>query len=197
MLWFEMDLWQINTFFQYLVVDVSLNSVTHYFCLILSYQWLKFFLFFYYIIMYILNIANAIKKWQLKNSETLYMRSIISDLNCLKETVIIQWNVRKKDLLSFATKLLEKNLTLVIPKNTINLIWGQKWWKNQKQIFIVLVSNKYIGNILSNLIQKIMHKDLKNLYEFCRFFLFDLFSKIFPIPRKYILLKGPFSPPNP
>ena len=37
----RMDLWCVNKFCQHLIVDVLLASVRHWFCLILSYQWLK------------------------------------------------------------------------------------------------------------------------------------------------------------
>ena len=35
------------------------------------------------------------------------MKTIIDELDLLKKTVIIQWNVRKKDLLSFSIKLIK------------------------------------------------------------------------------------------
>ena len=41
-------------------------------------------------------------------SETLSLKAIINELDFLKKTVIIQWNIRKKDLRLFATKLTEK-----------------------------------------------------------------------------------------
>ena len=40
--------------------------------------------------MYILEILNAIKKIHSKNSETLYMKTIIDKLDLLKKTVSVQ-----------------------------------------------------------------------------------------------------------
>ena len=36
------------------------------------------------------------------------MKTIINKLDFLKKTVIVHWNARKKDLLLFANKLMEK-----------------------------------------------------------------------------------------
>ena len=44
--------------------------------------------------------------------ETLTLKTIISELDFLKKTIIIQWNTRGKDLQLFATKLTEKILDL-------------------------------------------------------------------------------------
>ena len=41
-------------------------------------------------------------------SETLSLKTIINELDYLKKTVIIQRNIRKKDLQLFVTKLTEK-----------------------------------------------------------------------------------------
>ena len=48
------------------------------------------------------------KRWQSKNSKTLSMITIVVELGLLKKTVAIHWNVRKKYLLSFTIKLIEK-----------------------------------------------------------------------------------------
>ena len=57
------------------------------------------------------------------NLETLYMKTIINELDLIKQTLLLFIETsRKKDLLSFATRLIERYLILLIPKDTINLI---------------------------------------------------------------------------
>ena len=51
---------------------------------------------FFYIIMYILNIAKTTKRCQLMKSKTLSLKTYIKELGFLKKRVIIQWNARKK-----------------------------------------------------------------------------------------------------
>ena len=46
--------------------------------------------------MYVLNILSTIKNRQSKNSETLYMETIIVELDLLKKTVIINETSEKK-----------------------------------------------------------------------------------------------------
>ena len=83
----------------------------------------NFFIFRFPIItMYILNIAIPIKEWQSMGLETLYTWK---ELNLIKK-LLLHWNIRKKDLLKFANKSIEKYLILVIPKDTTNLIWRKK-----------------------------------------------------------------------
>ena len=70
--------------------------------------------------MYILNIISAIKKIEIKDFtyEKYYNRVGFPKEN----SYFSMKNQKKIDLLSYATKLIEKDLILVIPKNTINLI---------------------------------------------------------------------------
>ena len=57
------------------------------------------------------------------NLETLYMKTIINELDLIKQTLLLFIETsRKKDLLSFPTRLIERYLILLIPKDTINLI---------------------------------------------------------------------------
>ena len=59
--------------------------------------------------MYILNIASAIKIWQSVKSEIISLKTIINELDFLKKTVIVQWNIqKKKNQQLFANKLTEK-----------------------------------------------------------------------------------------
>ena len=51
------------------------------------------------------------------------MKTIINELDLIKQTLLLFIETsRKKDLLSFATRLIERYLILLIPKDTINLI---------------------------------------------------------------------------
>ena len=66
--------------------------------------------------MHILNIANVIKKMRIKDlKDLLVLTTLINQLYMLNKAVVIQQNVRKKDLLSFATKLMEE---VFHPSNT-------------------------------------------------------------------------------
>ena len=61
--------------------------------------------------MYILNIPSSIKRWQQKNSKTLSLKTIIDELDLLKENSYYSMKLRKKkDFLSLATKLIKKIL---------------------------------------------------------------------------------------
>ena len=71
--------------------------------------------------MYRVNFTNAMKEIKI-----LSLRNIMNELDLLKKTIIIQWNVRKKDWQLFATKLIEKTIILVIAKNNINLVYRKK-----------------------------------------------------------------------
>ena len=91
---------------------VNLKSLwpTYYFhfsmLFIRLYKTIFFHLFFFIIIVYILNIVRTIKKKTIK--KYLSMKTIVNVLHFLKNTVIIQWNVRRKDLVSFSIKLIEE-----------------------------------------------------------------------------------------
>ena len=64
---------------------------------------------------YILNISSTVKKMLVNEIRGLSLKTNINELY-LKKTVIIQWNIRKKDLQLLATKLTEKYLILVVTK---------------------------------------------------------------------------------
>ena len=85
---------------------------------------------FLYIIMYILNIAKAIKKCQSMKSENVSLKTIINELNFLKKAVIIQWNVWKEKIyccLLTNNRTIISVLSLIMLKNTFN-----HWWENKK-----------------------------------------------------------------
>ena len=63
--------------------------------------------------MYILNILSTIKKMTIKKSKTLHSKTMIDELDLLKKTVIIQWNIKKKK--KKKVLLLGKKLTEEIP----------------------------------------------------------------------------------
>ena len=69
--------------------------------------------------------------------ETLTLKTIISKLDFLKKTVIIQWNTRGKDLQFFATKLTEKILYLGNAKEHYQLFIRKKNTKLVKQSRII------------------------------------------------------------
>ena len=46
--------------------------------------------------MYILNIANVIKKMPVNEIRVFILENVIDKLDFLKKTVFIQWNIRKK-----------------------------------------------------------------------------------------------------
>ena len=48
--------------------------------------------------MYILNIVSAIKKMTIKELRDVIYKTIIDELDFLKKTVIIQWNIRRKNI---------------------------------------------------------------------------------------------------
>ena len=64
---------------------------------------------------YILNISSTVKKMLVNEIRGLSLKTNINELY-FKKTVIIQWNIRKKDLQLLATKLTEKYLILVMTK---------------------------------------------------------------------------------
>ena len=79
------------------------------------------FYVFLYIIIYILNIARAKKRQQSMKSEALSLETIIKKLDFLEKAVIILMECfKKKDLLSLASKLIEKIPILVLLKKIIN-----------------------------------------------------------------------------
>ena len=104
---------------------------------------------FLYIIMYILNIAKAIKKCQSMKSENVSLKTIINELNFLKKAVIIQWNVWKEKIyccLLTNNRTIISVLSLIMLKNTFN-----HWWENKK-----LKTSKTIRN--NNLsIKNVLH----------------------------------------
>ena len=67
----------------------------------------KFFVFLY-TIMYIVNIASTNKKMSVNEIREFILKPFRNELQFLKNTVIIQWNIRKKDLQLFPIKLTEK-----------------------------------------------------------------------------------------
>ena len=69
--------------------------------------------------------------------ETLTLKTIISKLDFLKKTVIIQWNTTGKDLQFFATKLTEKILDLGNAKEHYQLFIRKKNTKLVKQSRII------------------------------------------------------------
>ena len=78
------------------------------------------------------------------------MKTIIGELDLLKKTVnsIIQLNVRKKDLLSFATNLIGKEyLILVTPKNIVNFVLREKSTKNSENPNIVDIKSVFIEHL--------------------------------------------------
>ena len=64
---------------------------------------------------YILNISSTVKKMLVNEIRGLSLKTNINELY-FKKTVIIQWNIRKKDLQLLATKLTKKYLILVMTK---------------------------------------------------------------------------------
>ena len=71
----------------------------------------------------------ALQKWcQSMKSETLSLKTIINELNFLRKTVAIQWNVWKKDLLLLATKLTEE---IPDPHNAKEHYWSFRWKKHK------------------------------------------------------------------
>ena len=104
---------------------------------------------FLYIIMYILNIAKAIKKCQSMKSENVSLKTIINELNFLKKAVIIQWNVWKEKIyccLLTNNRTIISVLSLIMLKYTFN-----HWWENKK-----LKTSKTIRN--NNLsIKNVLH----------------------------------------
>ena len=58
--------------------------------------------------MYIVNIASTNKKMSVNEIREFILKPFRNELHFLKNTVIIQWNIRKKDVQLFPIKLTEK-----------------------------------------------------------------------------------------
>ena len=77
--------------------------------------------------MYILNIANTLKKMTVKELKDFVRENCYKQIEFTKENSYYsmkrQKKKKKKDLLSFATKLTEKKYLIIVKlKNTITLI---------------------------------------------------------------------------
>ena len=60
--------------------------------------------------MYILNISNAMEKMTVNEIRDIIFENYYKQIGFfLKKSVIIQWNIRKKDFQLLANKLTEKN----------------------------------------------------------------------------------------
>ena len=59
------------------------------------------------------------------------MKTIISKFDLIQKTLIINWNVRKKDLISFATKLIKK-----IPDPSNSKDYYQSYMKKKAQTLV-------------------------------------------------------------
>ena len=73
------------------------------------------------------------KKDDTIKSETLSLKTIANRIDFLNKAVIIQWNIRKKDLQLFATKFTEKIPDFCNAKERYQWFLGKKNTKSVKQ----------------------------------------------------------------
>ena len=91
------------------------------------------------------------------------MKTIISELDFLKKIVIIQWNIRKKDLQLFATKWTEK---IPAPRNVKehSITYKKKTHKISK-----IIKNNYLSKIFESPsivdIKSVITKHRKTLHK--------------------------------
>ena len=84
-------------------------------------------IFFYYIMMYILNILFTIKKGSMKELKDVIFQNCYRWIGFPKESsYYLMKHQKKKDLLLIATKLIKKYFMLVLLKNIIIVIWRKK-----------------------------------------------------------------------
>ena len=106
-------------------------------------------------------------------SDTLSLKTIINELDFLKKTVIITWNIRKKNLKLFATELTKKmTWSSKMLKNTINHLKERKTQNllnNQNNSSAT--KNPNIVNIKSVIIEhpKTSHKLSKTIWQVKKF----------------------------
>ena len=97
--------------------------------------------------MYILNISNAIKKMAVNEIRDLIFENFYKWIGFSKKNpVIIQWNIRKKDLQLFAIKLTEKKLDSHNGKECFQSFIRKKNTKSAKQLKIITQQPKYFEN---------------------------------------------------
>lgn len=95
-------------------------------------DFLAFFFFLLYNTVYF-ECTQRYQKWKSKNSKTSYSKTTIDELDLLKATALIQWNIKGKKLLSLATKLKEKITDAINLKNSISHFWKTKLKKSVKR----------------------------------------------------------------
>ena len=99
---------KIRRFLYKIVINYLLSPFLYAF--FISVRPFFFFLLFVfsYIIMYILNIARAIKKMSVNEIRDFIFKNYYKELDFLKKTVIIQWNAWKKWFISASKQIKRK-----------------------------------------------------------------------------------------
>ena len=93
------------------------------------------------------------------------MKTIANGIDFLNKAVIIQWNIRKKDLQLFATKVTEKIPDFCNAKERYQWFLGKKNTKSVKQWKIFAQSPKRFENPNIVHIKTVTIKDPKTSHE--------------------------------